>query len=399
MKQSVYLLSLLIVTMACEQKAQLVLQSSLENIDQKRVVLTRAAFGQLSKPYFSLRNAQGELVPLQFDDLDGDGSWDEVAFEVSFETSQVALDIEPLEEDALPEFPVLTDVYLGHSPQRNGQFQSVSYTERPSDHVALSTPYLYQYEGPGWESDLVAFRTYFDSRNGKDIFGKTKPALQVTKIGLEGNYHELADWGMDVLKVGSSLGAGALAMYKNDSLYRLGDTDLAAFKVITEGPVRSVFELRYDGWEVAGATYGVTETISIWAGKRSYSSVVSLKGGQKDTLVSGIVNLKNLEAKQIEEERYAVNFTHGKQSENNDELGMALLVPKAGSAGFGSAPDEGEGVTNTYTALLKPVNDSYEYHFYAGWVLENQAFKDASAFEAALRAEARALSAKVSVVK
>jgi hypothetical protein len=27
------------------------------------------------------------------------------------------------------------------------------------------------------------------------------------------NYHQQADWGMDVLKVGASLGAGSLALY------------------------------------------------------------------------------------------------------------------------------------------------------------------------------------------
>ena len=41
------------------------------------------------------------------------------------------------------------------------------------------------------------------------------------------NYHQLSDWGMDILKVGTSLGAGALALQLQtndgkDSLVRLG---------------------------------------------------------------------------------------------------------------------------------------------------------------------------------
>ncbi|RED93834.1 DUF4861 domain-containing protein [Marinoscillum furvescens] len=399
MKNSIIILSLAASVLACEQKNQLILESSESGIDAKSVVLSRTEVPAVSTEFFLLKDTQGQTLPLQFDDLDSDGKWDEVAFQVSFETNQVALEVFPAEEADLPDFPMRTDVYLGHSPERNGQFQSVSYNERPADHVAMSTPFLYQYEGPGWESDLVAFRTYFDSRNGKDIFGKTKPALQITKIGLEGNYHELADWGMDVLKVGNSLGAGAIAMLKNDSIYKLGDTDLASFEIVTEGPVRSILKLKYSGWDVAGETYDLEETISIWAGKRSYQSALKLKNASSDTLVTGIVNLKDLSAQDLEVSGFKIRYTHGKQSENKDELGMAVMVPVAGAAGFGAAPEQGDGVTNTYTAMLSPVEGTYTYHFYAGWVQENAAFKDEESFKASLTAAAKELNAEVSIVK
>ena len=394
-------LSLLICVMvlaACQKTTKLKLTNDLSvPVSGKRLVLKKTDFSDLATSYFTLKDSKGTLIPIQFDDMDGDGVWDEVAFECDFEASEV-LDLELSATDKLPEFPKNTNVYLGYSPERNNEFTSVAANSRPSDHVALSTPYLYQYEGPAWESELVGFRTYFDSRNGKDIFGKAKPQLCVEQIGLGENYHEMQDWGMDVLKVGSSLGAGALAMFREDSIYRLGDTETADFRIITEGPVRSVLELTYGGWNVGGATYTVTETISIWAGKRSYESRVRLGGREgNEILVTGIVDLKKAAKGELKSGGIQIMYTYGDQSENHDNLGMGLLVAEAGFAGFSKAPEEGDGVTNTYTALLNPVDDLYNFHFLAGWEVENEAFANQSGFEAALIEVANELNANITV--
>lgn len=399
MKYLPFLLLSLVLLVSCGQQSGLLITNhSDQAVYGKRITVNRSLFEPVDVSYFTLSYGGNEL-PVQFDDLDGDGAWDEVAF---------LLDMAPNEEvrlslaaaDSRPEYEKKTDVFLGLSPERNNQFEEVQETERPRSHVAMSTPYyLYQYEGPGWESELVAFRTYFDSRNGKDIFGKTQPQLYVSKIGLGDNYHELADWGMDVLKVGNSLGAGALAIVKNDSIYRLGDTGGATFKSITEGPVRAILELKYTGWDVDGQSYDLKETISIWAGKRSYTSTIELgRGNKSDTLVTGIVDLKEVGQYTLDTAGYHVLYTHGKQSENNDVLGMGVLVSDASFSGFGTAPEEGDGVTNTYTAMLKSSNGVYEYHFFAGWELENRDYKTVDKFKEALQQEAASLAAEVSVL-
>lgn len=380
---------------SCEEKAKVTLtnQSSVPVTD-KRMVVRRAELPDLGNAYMVL-TSQGVTIPIQYDDLDGDGAWDELVFEYSLGANE-SVDLEYSVVAELPTFEIKTDAYLGYSSARDDQFQSVVSNSRPSDHVAMSTPYLYQYEGPAWESELVAFRTYFDSRNGKDIFGKTKPQIYAEYIGLGEDYHHLQDWGMDVLKVGSSLGAGALALLRNDSLYRLGATETADFRIVVEGPVRSIVELKYGGWSVAGDTLGLTETIEIWAGKRSYQSSVSLLGGTpSDTLVAGIVDLKEVPESEFQQSDYQIMYTYGAQSENHDLLGMGILVNNKNFAGFSVAPKEGDGVVDTYLAFLKPVGSVYAFSFYAGWELENKAFSTREGYEAALVEEANALSQEV----
>lgn len=379
-------LGCLLVFASCEEdKSYITLQNSSDKAKTDQpVILTRADLS-IDEGYVSLLK-DGESVPLQHDDLDGDGQWDEVALVLDFQAGQsLKLELRTVQERPDDDFAARTGVHLGYSAARDGNFQSVTTHDRPSDHVAQSTPFLYQYEGPGWESDLVGFRAYFDTRNGKDIFGKTKPAILMDQVGLEGSYHELHDWGMDVLKVGTSLGAGAVGMLKNDSIYRLTNTASQHFEVLVEGPVRSIIQLDYKGWQVAGKSYDLIEQISIWAGSRGYQNELILKGQvDTDTLVTGIVNLKSLDLQKTKSPGTTIAYTHGKQSENKDVLGMGIVVPEEGFAGYKDAPAKGDGVTNTYAVLLVPTENRYRYAFVAGWELEDKKLKEASAFRAYL---------------
>jgi hypothetical protein len=49
-----------------------------------------------------------------------------------------------------------------------GEFISIDSAQVPPDHFAHDA--LYQFEGPGWESEKVGYRLYLDDRNRTDIF-------------------------------------------------------------------------------------------------------------------------------------------------------------------------------------------------------------------------------------
>jgi hypothetical protein len=146
-----------------------------------------------------------------------------------------------------------------------------------------------------------------------------------------GDYHKLADWGMDVLHCGSSLGSGGIALMKNDSLFRLGSTEVYEYHKLAEGPVRSVFELRYDGWDVDGEMLAAVERITIYPGKYWFESDVTVKGMPEGSeIVTGIVtsHLKR-EPFEFTAGSFRCIGTHDVQSLNNDELGMAVIVPSS----------------------------------------------------------------------
>jgi hypothetical protein len=270
----------------------------------------------------------------------------------------------------------------------------------------------------GWENDKMAFRVYFDCRNVKDLFGKLKPDLILHKAGTAelGSYHTLSDWGMDILHCGSSLGAGGLALMEGDSLYRLGSTPVYRYKKITEGPVRTIFELSYEGWEVAGKKYEATERITLWIGSYGFKSevyVTTFSGGKE--LLTGIVTTKLVALPHRLETAsgFTAIFTHDKQSLNNDVLVMAVLAPTKEVTrvattskvdfykhGYQTVPEKSFShvISDTYYIGQKIRSGKPAVHyFYAFWGLEDPAWNGVEAVEQYLTAEAERLSKAVIV--
>lgn len=327
-------------------------------------------------------------VAYQLDDLDQDGNWDELALIANFEANETKT-INIIKDAKPSKFQVRTNIHLGYSAQRNDMFLPQEEHTRPKDHLPQSKPWLYQYEGPGWENDKVAFRGYFDYRNGKDIFGKLTNEMILTKVGLpigtdEGNYHKIKPWGMDVLKVGPSLGAGALGMIVGDSLYRLTNTLNTRFKIVTEGPVRSIFELNYEGWDVKNGTYDLTERITICAGHYDYTSEVSVTPFPEGEIVTGLVTMKTEKpTTEIKNKKYAaISSFDEQQSENHDALGMAIVTPTSSFQRFAYADSLLSKVKNSALISFK---NSAKFKFIAGWGQSKTQFNSEANFEVVVK--------------
>jgi len=347
-------------------------------------------------------NSTGEKIPFQKDDFNGNMEYSlSIDFKAN-ETKEIFLKVADTGQKI--EFVHFTNVRLGKDANANGTFDDISEEMREPDHLPGSVPVLYQAEAISWENDKVGFRSYWDKRNGKDIWGKTTDKMVLDSIGLPNtpSYHELQPWGVDILKVGNSLGAGAIAMKKDGKLIRLGDTKKANFKVLTEGPIRAVFTLKYQGWVVDGETFDITEKISIWKGKYGYKSNITLSGSNQK-IVTGIVNINlrkdTLYTVKPNKDRIII-YTFDKQTEVNDNLGMALIlktdelkaVDKAPNMGSGKSIDGNSPISHTYYAELQDERNKVSFCFFAGWEQTNKDFKTQKGFEEMLVNEANKLA-------
>jgi hypothetical protein len=401
---------------SCQKEATLTFQNpkNVERTDEV-VVLTNEELQQKTgweEGMFPLfKSAENSLVPFQLDDMDSDGNWDEVALLLNFapaETKEIVVEFTD-GSNYPPEFEKRTNLRLGIE-QEDGSFKEVDYYEAlPCDD---GFEIIAQGESVNWENDKIGFRNYFDCRNVKDLFGKLKPEMIIDKIHTPemGSYHELADWGMDVLHCGSSLGSGGLALLKEDSLYRLGSTDVYSYHKIVEGPLRSVFELRYEGWEVDGDMLGAVERISIYPGKYWFESNVTVTGCPEGSqIVTGIVtsHLKR-EPFAFEAADFQCIGTHDVQSLNNDELGMAVAVPleEAGKIGRTSdinffklgnetVPEKGFSNIISETYYIGQQCESGQpakHYFFAVWGLDKNQWKTEEGFRKYITEEAEKLS-------
>lgn len=320
------------------------------------------------------KSSDGDLIPYQLDDLDGDGNWDEAALALDFKSlAQKDIYVYAFAKAEQPQFPKVTDVHFGVGKAKPVATEVQEYT-RSNDPRNIDSLF-FQMEGPAWENDKVGFRIYFDPRNGIDIFGKTTAQPSLYKQGLTTDYHKQAPWGMDILKVGSSLGAGSIAIKYKDTLYRVTGTKAARFQTVTEGPARAIFNLTYDDENIASIPVKVVHTITIEKGDWFYKSEVSLSGQTQDMeLVTGIVDLKANEfTSDIHGDELFIARTYGQQSENNDNLGMAIIVPKK-DVEVSAAPKSGADITQTHLVNLK-AGDNHTFYFMSGWAPSDSQFR------------------------
>ncbi len=324
-----------------------------------------------------ITDSTGTPIPCQADDLDGDGTWDELfALPDLGPGSSMRVKLSFIPPGEVPSFTVRTNLRLGAYQPGYPELDIGERLQGITYHNHSKTGEVYQMEGPAWENDLVGFRNYLDQRNGMDIFGKTTREMVLDSVGLAGgpSYHEPDWWGMDVLKVGTSLGSGAIAYRLNDSLYRVGDTGSGTYVPLMEGPLHSSFHLQFTGWKLGGNEAEVIHTIEIVAGRHFYESRVTCQtvAGPLE-LVPGIVNMKSDSLFLLElHEDYTGLMTHDYQAEDTTLLAMALVVPSALLQETGQTNDSGEGITQTYFAALKAApGNTIPFRFYAFWERED----------------------------
>jgi hypothetical protein len=228
-----------------------------------------------------------------------------------------------------------------------------------------------------------------------DIFGKVTSEMVLDNVGYKNmpSYHEFnPEWGVDVLKVGNSLGAGSIAFEYKDSLYRLGDNGIGSCRIFTEGPLRSLFRFEYKDWKMGDQILDVIHDISITAGKYYYNNTISYSGSDSLlNIVTGIVNKKSQMLYQTPaDNKHQSFYTFDLQSEDTSLLGMGIQVSRDLISKVSTSPDSGEGIIETYCLHLhaKP-EQPVSFKFYSVWEKEDAKWNSKEGFEKFLLEEER----------
>ncbi len=204
-------------------------------------------------------------LPSQVDDLDGDGKADELAFQI---------DLAPHETRSVT-------IQFG-DPSEILRIRK-DYPERT---YALFSA---KYEGPGWESENIAFRIYFDPRNAIDIYGKRRQSLQLKLYATpEYPYHEESPEGRDIFRVGDAIGIGAVAAWVDGKVVKAADVKERTWRIVSMGPVRAILEVGYGGWNLGDKTVTVRSRIIMWAGEHGFYHTISVEPQASATFVTGL---------------------------------------------------------------------------------------------------------------
>ncbi|MFW5891941.1 MAG: DUF4861 family protein [Bacteroidota bacterium] len=405
MKAIFWIISALLFLGSCatEPDNQIVIEneSSLTRVDApiviKRETLEKK-MGTIPEDQFPMFYSEtyGNISP-QTDDTNGDGTWDELFFLVDMEPqSERIYNITLVSGENIPVLDPRSNARLAEIDE-NGNYIAQKQAKRIDQEEGLAGG-KFQMEGPAWENDLVGFRNYLDYRNGIDIFGKTTTLMSLDSAGIDQDYHQLQKWGMDILKVGTSLGAGSLAIKTDEGLYPVGPDAEGSVEIVADGPLRSVVRFYFDNWEVEeGKNISLVHTVSIYGGAWYYVSDVEISGNTNDLkLVTGIatLDLDNQEVKFEDfDNGYVAMSTFGRQSIEKEYLGMGLLIPEEYFEDYAHTDTIPGSITDSFIAEMSiPESDPLQFMFYATWELSNEAFASGNALPEILKNDSEALS-------
>lgn len=251
----------------------------------------------------------------------------------------------------------------GYSNYEGGEFVNVAQVTVPEYYTDHSN--WIRYEGPGIESDRVGYRVYLDGRNGFDIFGKSTAEPILHEVGLDGyeSYHQPQPWGMDILKVGKSLGAGGFGIWQNSQLVQLEQVRERCATIRQNGNLFSGFTIHYGQWQVKQKSMDVDAWLSMQAGSRLVRNQVQLSEPLPN-LAIGLVAHAGTQFIEgpvdLPGDAYSYIASWGPQSLDGKKLGMAVFYRRG---------DRQEVVHDgaSHLVTVTPAGNTLTYYFAAAW--------------------------------
>lgn len=214
-------------------------------------------------PHGFLGEANGRALFFQMDDLDKDGVWDELFFQIDLKAGETRT----------------VHAYVGFN-QRGWNPHGT--------HAAIGSYARHQI--PFWESEHVGWKLWFPT--DIDVYGKRAPLLMSQRLYMENldgyavSYIDPA-MGSDIMSVDNSFGGGGIGLFEhpddpnrvskprftpqnqvvadtNFNLNQSGDTRYA-FEVLVNGPVRSMVRVKTMNWRSGAGAYELEQVYTAYA--------------------------------------------------------------------------------------------------------------------------------------
>ena len=235
-------------------------------------------------------------VPSQIDDLDRNLRNDELAFVIDMEAKGKKTLIVELYSDKQTEHNYPRRTY-GDMIVRD--FKTKKKNKFPGYIHSLSAPegvdvfHLLHHHGADFESELVAYRVYFDERQTYDLYGKYNKQLELQTSQFYPDDEQLAaGYGDDVLWAGQTVGLGALRGWDGQKPTMVSPVKSRGQRMVASGPVRTIVELTDEGWQLGGQTFNLRQNVIIYAGHRDCEvQVYQDTPAEGVQFATGVINL------------------------------------------------------------------------------------------------------------
>lgn len=206
-------------------------------------------------------------IPSQLDDLNRDRKMDELAFVTDLPANgRKTFQIKLSSEKSAKTYPARVFADMTIADPRKAKHQSVQAITVPgtSDIYSMIRPH-----GPVLESELVAYRLYFNEKQTPDIYGKFNKGLEIKESQFYPTDAQLAKgFGDDVLRVFDSCGPGALKGWDGKKATHITPVNTRTERIISYGPVRVIVEIEVAGWKYKDSEVDMMTRYTLFAGHR-----------------------------------------------------------------------------------------------------------------------------------
>ena len=237
-------------------------------------------------------------VPSQIDDLDRNLRNDELAFVIDMKAKEkktltVELYSEKKEDRNYPRRTYGDMIMRDFKTKKKNEFRS--YIHSLSAPEGVDVFHLVHHHGADFESELVAYRVYFDERQTYDLYGKYKKQLELEKSQFYPTDDQLAaGYGDDVLWAGQTVGLGALRGWNGSKPTMVTPVKSRGQRMVASGPVRTIVELTDEGWQLGGQTFNLRQDVIIYAGHRDCEVQVNFDTPADGVqFATGVINLND----------------------------------------------------------------------------------------------------------
>jgi hypothetical protein len=235
------------------------------------------------------------------------------------------------------------DIVIFQSDFAPGETKTFTVTDgkkqqfKPEDYKAYGRFVRERFDDFAWENDLIAHRAFGKAletwkgepltSSGIDIWSKLTPRLIINEWYMMGDtfYHTMTDNGGDDYSSGITRGDGGNGLWADDKLWV--SKNFVMSRELANGPIRVMFELDYDAFDVNGEQVAETMRISLDAGSQMDHYQVTFKPAKNKSMpLTAAVGLKKVRGEQIVDATNGVLAIWEPMEKNRGMQGVAAIV-------------------------------------------------------------------------
>ena len=230
-------------------------------------------------------------IPSQLDDMNGDTRADELAFVINLPASgkkTLNVTLSSLKSDKTYPARVYAEMLFRTSKKNKYAKGYAIYADGASD-----TYNVQHHHGAAFESELVAYRIYFNEKQTTDLYGKFHKGLELEESQFYPTGEQLKrGFGDDVIKINSSCGAGTLRGWDGTQSTLIKPVAVRGQRILASGPVRTIVDAEVKGWQYQNKELNMINRYTLYAGHRDAQVDVLFDAPlDKEVFCTGVQNI------------------------------------------------------------------------------------------------------------